>query len=160
VDDDGDTEVDEALPPGAAAYDCDGDGFAGSAETAITTSDQDPCGGNGWPADLTGDNKLNIADFTSFLFPAGPNDGHFDNSAGLGLSFAYFGHSVPDAGRVNEERWNLTGGNDINIGDLNALNPGVGAPTSRPPMFGGLPAFFTDPDGSGPKGVGECPWDP
>jgi hypothetical protein len=150
--DDGDTQVNEALPPGAAAYDCDGDGFVGAAEAKITTSDQDSCGGNGWPLDLTGDNKLNIADFNSFLRPGAPNDGHFDNSIGPGLSWAYFGHTVPDAGRVNEERWDLVPDGFINIADMNALNPGVNAPTSRPPMFGGQPVFFTN--------LGQCPWPP
>jgi titin len=33
VDDDGDTLVDEALPPAAATFDCDGDGYTGSAES-------------------------------------------------------------------------------------------------------------------------------
>jgi hypothetical protein len=77
--------VNEPLPPGAEAYDCDGDGFVGEEESMITTGNQDPCG-SGWPADLTGDNKLNIADFTSFIFPLGPDDGH-------GV-FAYFGQAV------------------------------------------------------------------
>lgn len=143
-DDDADTQVNEALPPGAASYDCDGDGFSGSAENAITTSDQDPCGANGWPADLIGDNKLNIADFTSFVFPPRP-DG----------SFNYFNHTVPDPNIVGEERWNLdiaSGAGLINIADLNALNPAVNAPSSRPPMFGGQPSFFTN--------LGQCPYPP
>ena len=33
VDDDGDASIDEALPPGAANFDCDGDGYTGAAET-------------------------------------------------------------------------------------------------------------------------------
>ena len=149
VSDDGDPQIDEALPPGAESYDCDGDGYSGSLEAAITTSDRDACGNNGWPADLTGtDNKLNIADFSSFIFPLGANDGHG--------AFAYFGHTVPDAGRVNEQRWNLDtagpGAGAINIADLNALNPAVNATTSRPPMFNGQPAFFTN--------LGQCPWPP
>jgi len=143
-DDDGDAQVNEALPPEAESYDCDGDGFIGSAEAAITTNDQDPCGASGWPADLTGDNKLNIADFTSFVFPLRPDS-----------SFNYFNHTVPDPSIVGEERWNLdiaSGAGLINIADLNALNPAVNAPTSRPPMFGGQPAFFTN--------LGQCPWAP
>jgi hypothetical protein len=32
VSDDGDAQVDETLPPGAGAYDCDGDGYRGSLE--------------------------------------------------------------------------------------------------------------------------------
>jgi subtilisin-like proprotein convertase family protein len=152
-DENGDTLADEPLPPGAEAHDCDGDGFIGSDEGWITTSDQDPCGNEGWPADLVeNSNKLNIADFNSFLRPGAPNDGHFDDSVGPGLSWAYFGHTVPDAGRVNEERWDLVPDGSINIADMNALNPGVDATTSRPPMFAGQPAFFTN--------LGQCPWSP
>ena len=141
-DDDRDTQVNEPLPPGAVAYDCDGDGFAGSAETNITTSDQDPCGANGWPAELAGDdNLLSIVDFNSFLYPL-RGDG----------SFHKLGHSVPDAQDASISHWNLEPNGLISIGDLNALNPGVIAPTSHPPMFGGQPAFFTN--------GGRCPWPP
>ena len=49
VSDDGDAQVDEALPPGSENYDCDGDGFKGTAETHVGTSNQDACGNNGWP---------------------------------------------------------------------------------------------------------------
>jgi hypothetical protein len=146
VSDDGDAQIDEPLPPGASSYDCDGDGWIGSAEASITTNDQDPCGNNGWPAELVGnDNKLNIGDFTSFIFPLRPD-----------LSFAYMNHTVPDPNIAGEERWNLDvaggGAGIINIADLNTLNPAVNAPTSRPPMFGGQPAFFTN--------LGTCPWPP
>jgi hypothetical protein len=54
-------------------------------------------------------------------------------------------------------RWNLSvpphlASTAISIADLNALNPGVNAPTSQPPMFGGQPAFFTN--------GGQCPFPP
>jgi hypothetical protein len=77
----------EPLPPGAAGYDCDGDGFIGSAETQITTSDQDLCGSNGWPADLVSSgastNKLDLTDLASFVAPVrhlgtSPGDQAFD----------------------------------------------------------------------------------
>ena len=161
VDDDDDTLTDEALPPGSEASDCDGDGWTGDQEEMIfntvgTANDQDPCGNNGWPADLFPDNTLNIGDFNSFTMPPGPDDGH-------GIS-NYFGHSVPDVdingppddSRPNAERWNLdqqgAGAVWIDVGDMNAINPGVNASTSRPPMFGGEPAFFTN--------GGQCPWPP
>ena len=169
-DDDDDGQTDEALPPGAEAFDCDGDGWTGSQEVSIyaapgTANDQDPCGNNGWAADLLASNSLNIGDINSFLFPlrdlngntipgepgpppAGDNDG-----SGL---FNKFGHAVPDPNDASIPRWNLIGGPDINIGDLNALNPAVDAPTARPPMFGGQPAFFTDVG----NGVGGCPFAP
>ena len=47
-DDDGDTVVDEALPGGASGFDCDGDGYKGSAEDHVFSpaarGDQDACG--------------------------------------------------------------------------------------------------------------------
>ncbi len=149
VDDDADTLVDEALPAGSENVDCDGDGWTGNQEMAIfssanTTKDQDPCGNDGWPADLDPNNILNIGDFNSFIFPLGTEDGHG--------TFNYFGHTVPDPGRSNEQRWNLDPGNAIDIGDLNSLNPAVFAGTAKPPMFGGQPAFFTN--------GGQCPYPP
>jgi hypothetical protein len=146
-DDDGDAMLNEALPsPGSDGFDCDGDGWTGAQEMALyaagtTANDQDACGGNGWPADMDPNNILDIGDFNSFTFPLGADDGHG--------TYAYFGHPAPDAGRVNEERWNLAGGGMIDIGDLNAISPAVTASTSRPPMFGGTPAFGQT-----------CPWPP
>jgi len=63
---------------------------------------------------------------------------------------------VPDPDDSNIARWNLLPDAIVNIGDLNALNPAVLAPTARPPMFGGQPAFFTDVG----NGVGGCPFPP
>ena len=92
---------------------------------------------------------LNIGDFNSFLFPT-RGDGSFNK----------FGHPVPDPNDSNIDRWNLEsigpGAITINIADLNALNPAVNAPTARPPMFGGQPAFFADAG----NGVGGCPLSP
>lgn len=150
VDDDADTLADEALPAGGNTYDCDRDGFVGTSESSIGTNDQDPCGNNGWPADLNPgspdptDNKLTIGDFNSFLFPLrSVNDGHG--------TFNKFGHPVPDSD-PNIARWNLDPNSVIDIADWNALSPGVNSPTARPPMFGGQPAFFTN--------GGQCPWPP
>ena len=129
----------------AANTDCpadlDGDGFTDAAEGAIGTGALDPCGNNGWPADLQANNKLDIADFNSFLLPL-RGDGSFNK----------IGHPVPDPQDANIARWNLQVDGTINVGDLNALNPGVDAATSRPPMFGGQPAFFTN--------GGVCPFPP
>jgi Bacterial TSP3 repeat len=90
VDDDLDTQIDEALPGGAANFDCDRDGYRGTVEAHVyspsTQGDQDPCGTNnnpptspptpiGWPADLQGggipdsSNRINILDITSFIAP-------------------------------------------------------------------------------------------
>jgi CSLREA domain-containing protein len=133
-------------PTPAPTSDDDGDGFTYSAEGSIGTNPADPCGSNAWPADLSGtDNRLNIADFNSFIFPLRPNG-----------SFNKISHPVPDPDDGNIARWNLDqaggGAAAITIADLNALNPAVNAPTSRPPMFGGLPAFFTN--------GGLCPFPP
>lgn len=122
----------------------DGDGWTTNDELAIGTDPTDPCGGDAWPADLSGDdNRLNIGDFASFVFPLRPNG-----------SFNKMGHAVPDPNDANISRWNLDlaggGAGAITIADLNSLNPGVNAPTSRPPMFGGQPAFFTN--------LGVCPF--
>ena len=127
--------------------DTDGDGFTDENETLhIGTSANDPCGNDGWPAELVGnDNRLNIGDFTSFIFPTRP-DG----------SFHKFGHPVPDPQDASIARWNLDPSGSINIADLNALNPAVLAPTARPPMFGGQPAFFANVG----NGIGGCPWPP
>jgi hypothetical protein len=77
VSDDGDVLIDEALPPEASGYDCDRDGWMGDDEELIfgeADHDQDPCGGNGWPADLDAaapfsDNRIELLDVTSFLAP-------------------------------------------------------------------------------------------
>lgn len=145
-DDDGDGLFNEPLPPASEVHDCDGDGWTGGQEMAIymlesTSQDQDPCG-SGWPADLSGDdNRLNIADLSSFIFPS-RGDGSFNK----------MGHPVPDPDDPIIARWNLDPNGVINIADLNALNPAVDAPTSRPPMLGGVPAFFTN--------LGQCPFPP
>ena len=51
VSDDGDAQVDEALPPGATNSDCDGDGFKGSVEASVFpgggNGDRDSCGVTG-----------------------------------------------------------------------------------------------------------------
>ncbi len=153
-DDDGDGLVNEPLPGGSAGFDCDGDGWTGGQEISIfsatgTANDQDPCGGDGWPADGSPDNKIDIGDLNRFIFPL-RTDGSFNK----------FGHSVPDSDDPNLVRWDLAPNGIISIGDLNALNPAVLASTARPPMFAGLPAFFTDLDGPGPLQMGECPYPP
>ncbi len=173
ADDDGDTLVNEPLPGGSSAFDCDGDGWRGNQENLIfsdapgTARDQDPCGNNGWPADLDPDNKLNIGDINSFTTPNRPNAQH-PYTDGHGL-FNKFGHPLDDAnngtgmpppdGLIDPlmARWNLDNpphlaGTTIDIGDLNAINPGITATTARPPMSGGQPAFFTN--------GGMCPYAP
>jgi hypothetical protein len=108
----------------------DFDGFSDVIEQHIGTGVYDPCGNNGWPADLQPTNSLNIGDINSFLFPLRPDQ-----------TFNKFGHTVPDPNDPNLVRWDFDGNNTIGIADINALNPAVQAPTARPPMLGGVPAF-------------------
>jgi hypothetical protein len=97
--------------------DLDGDGFSNDAEGLLGTGSMDPCGSNGWPADLSPDNVLNIADISSFLLPLRP----VDDGDGF---FNRFGHPLDDDGDTviesdedppaepgvqsyNVRRWNL-----------------------------------------------------
>ena len=93
-DDNGDTLVNEVLPAGSDEHDCDGDGYTGAAEAHVfagagnTAGDQDPCGTNGWPADLASaapsTNRITLMDMTSFVAPAprkldkSPGDAGYD----------------------------------------------------------------------------------
>ncbi len=132
VSDDGDGQIDEPLPPGSENYDCDGDGFIGSREAPIGTTDQDPCGANGWPADFDNNNSLGLADLASFIAP----------TRHLGTSTGEAGFSA---------RWDIvpgsTFGASINIQDMAALITGA---SGYPPMFGGARAFAGQ----------TCPWPP
>jgi CSLREA domain-containing protein len=135
TDDDGDTVANEPLPPGAAAYDCDGDGYVGTAEGNVSTGDQDPCGGTGWPSDLAPGglqpNALNIQDLGSFLVPV-----------------RRIGTSPGDPGF--NARWDLVPGavigKHIAVTDIAATVVGA---SGNPPMFGGLRAYGRT-----------CPWAP
>ncbi|HSP55182.1 MAG TPA: thrombospondin type 3 repeat-containing protein [Dehalococcoidia bacterium] len=137
-DDDGDTLIDEPLPAGSEAFDCDGDGYTGAAEAHVFSDtnvrDQDPCGTADWPADLVSGgvpdstNRLTITDLTSFLAPV-----------------RHINTSETDAGY--DVRWDLVPGAGlfskvINISDLTSVIV-VG-----PPMLGGARAF---------NGL-SCPW--
>lgn len=136
VDDDGDAAVDEALPPDSAGYDCDGDGYIGAAEFAIyvpaTAGDQDPCGYNGWPSNVsdgdTSANKLDIQDIISFIAPVRRLDTSPPN-----LKYS--------------PRWDLTPGptapfpSHINIIDITTLLNGIAGSPAYPSMFGNTRAF-------------------
>jgi hypothetical protein len=113
------------------ASDLDGDGFTAAGEAAVGTGELDPCGHDGWPADLDPNNALDIGDFNSFVFPL-RGDG----------TFAKFGHTLPDPDDPDLARWELDPDSIIDISDLNSLNPAVLAGTARPPMFGGQVAWM------------------
>jgi hypothetical protein len=135
VDDDGDTQVDEGLPGGAAGFDCDGDGWTGTQEGSIYTSggrDQDACGNNGWPAELNSgvasENKVTLSDIGSFFAPV-----------------VYFNTSVGT--NPGDQRWDLIPNGMVQLQDVGSLLAGA---TAAPPMLGGVAAF------NGPV----CPWAP
>jgi hypothetical protein len=147
VDDDGDAAIDEALPGSALNFDCDGDGYKGSAENHVysylagppTNGDQKRCQeydtsfpteprpSKRWPADLRGDgislNKINVVDLGAFITPArrmntSPGDPNY------------------------HIRWDLvpgtTIGKHINVSDIAAVTSGA---SGFPPMLNGLRAF-------------------
>jgi hypothetical protein len=177
TDDDADGSMNEALPAGSSGLDCDGDGWPGDQENLLygnaptTVGDQDPCGNNGWPLELTGSNNIvNIADLNSYLAPMRTGDNLDAHGA-----FNMYGHPLDDDGDAviessedpdsdggvndpptyNVRRWNLQlpphlAATKIDIGDLNSLYTGVVGSGARPPMFNGQIAFYT----SG----GMCPW--
>ena len=141
VDDDGNDGADEALPPGAESFDCDGDGFTGADEALIFSGvgglDQDPCGTDGWALEFDSGtppdsaNKINIRDLSTFILPV-----------------RRMGTSVGDGDF--DIRWDLDPGpgvfgKDINVADLQAMV------FSFPPMFGGATRAFSGP---------VCPWAP
>jgi hypothetical protein len=155
VDDDGDTQIDEALPGGASDFDCDGDGFKGSAEDHVysylsqTDGDQKTCQEYDatfpnpthepslrWPSDLNGSafslNKININDLAAFINPLR----YLNQDVGTDPMDVRF-DLVPGS----------TVGADINITDLAALTSGA---SGFPPMLGGAKAL------NGPV----CPWPP
>jgi hypothetical protein len=109
--------------------DADGDGYRDMDEVSfIGTEAGDPCGANGWPAELNSagasSNKLDIQDLVSFVVPdrrleTRVGDIHFDRRWDI----------VPGPGAF---------GPDINIQDITAL---IAGPTAYPPMFGDLRAY-------------------
>ncbi len=119
----------------ACDTDDDNDGYSDIDEATIGTNPLDPCGTDGWPADLvsgsvpTSTNKVNIQDITSFLAP-----------------FRRLNSNLNDF--PNNRRWDLVPGKgvstfDINIMDLTALIAGT---TGYPPMFNGTVKAFNGPE--------------
>jgi hypothetical protein len=136
TDDDGDGQTDEALPPGADLFDCDGDGYRGAVELFVFGSNQDQarCGLTSWASDfVTGGtpdstDRLTITDLTSFMAP----ERRLDTSPG---------------DEFFSTRWDLLPGpgvfdTDIAIDDLTAL---ISGGSGFPPMFGGARAFDGPP---------------
>jgi hypothetical protein len=152
VDDDKDTQTDEVLPPTAIPYDCDGDGYRGSAENHVssylpgppTDGDQKVCQdydvdfpgqvahvkpSKGWPSDLASGsfshNKINVQDLSTFVAPVR----YFNSDVGAHPPADVRFDLVPGSGILPD---------DINITDLAAITAGE---TGSPPMLGGVRAF-------------------
>ena len=126
-----DTVIDDGCPGGPAQV-----GLYSEGQFNIGVTDQDPCGNNGWPADLAGtNNRVTLQDITSFV---APTPGKLNTSPG-------------DPGF--NPRWDLvpgpgsSGADWIILGDLTSLYVGS---TAYPPMLNGVKAFGGPP----------CPWPP
>jgi hypothetical protein len=124
--------ADDGCPGGPAQV-----GAYSEAQFNIGSGDQDPCGGNGWPAELVSGgasaNMVNLQDLASFVAPV----------RRLNTSPGQAGFS---------SRWDLAPGRGgspywITLQDLASL---VAGPAATPPMLGGARAF------NGPT----CPWAP
>jgi hypothetical protein len=118
TDNDGDGAINDGCPPGFS-----------EAQFKIGTSQQDPCGNNGWPLELvsTGGsaNRYDVGDLGSFVAPV-RRLGKNPNQAGFDTRWDFEpGHS------------NLAGGGWINIVDLSRTTASV---TAFPPMLGGVKA--------------------
>jgi hypothetical protein len=157
VDDDGDTQVDEPLPAGSELYDCDGDGYKGSAENHVfsyleqTNGDQKTCQeydsafpstashirpSKRWPSDIASSsfsfNRINVQDLSSFTTPLR----YLNKDVGTYPADVRF-DLVPGS----------TFGADINVADLAAITSGA---SGFPTMLGGARAYGGPP----------CPWPP
>jgi hypothetical protein len=130
-----DGTVDDGCPGGPPA-----EGAYSEGQFNIELTDQDPCGGNGWPSELVSGgithNKVTLQDVTSFVAPA-PRK-YQTNPGALGFN----------------PRWDLVPGRSglttwIALNDISNL---VAGPGGSPPMLGGVKAFGNP----GPM----CPWAP
>jgi len=113
-------------PPAAPAcpefvLDMDNDGYDKATEQHVGTNTTDPCGNDGWPADLDpiapSDNKVDISDVVSFITP----------------TYRLFN---PVGAIPGDVRWDLVPDGTIDIADV------VNIIVLEPPMFGGQTAMF------------------
>jgi hypothetical protein len=162
ADDDGDTQVDEALPAGASDFDCDGDGYKGSAEDHVSSylpqpmsplaqpsPDQKTCqeydGTFPNPGAHVRPSKRWPADIASSAFSL--NKVNVQDLSSFTTPVRYLNQDVgTDPADV---RFDLSPAAPlgINIADMAALTNGA---TAFPPMLGGARSF------GGPA----CPWAP
>ena len=164
VDDDGNDGADEPLPGGASAFDCDGDGFTGTAEDNVYSyigqfdGDQKTC--QEYDTNFTAVDPNQTAATPSLRWPPDFNrvPSPLDSFNRLNIldltSFLapvkYFGTNLGT--NPGDIRWDLTPGKgvfvtDINVQDITAM---IAGSSGAPPMLGGAKALF------GPV----CPWAP
>ena len=156
VDDDGNDGADEALPGGASAFDCDGDGYTGAAEDHVYSyigqldGDQKTC--QEYDTNFTAVDPNQTAATPSLRWPpdfnsvASPLDS-FNRLNILDIvSFLapvkYFGTDLGT--NPGDVRWDLTPGKgvfltDINVQDITAM---IAGSSGSPPMLGGAKALF------------------
>ena len=146
VNDDGDSTTDEALPsPGSDGFDCDGDGWSGSAEKYIfsagaTANDQDPCGASGWPADMLSpdfllENGISILDMADFIDPVR----WFDTDVA----------DWPSGQQAGARRHDLQPGDPFGLGaEINILDLAMLVEVNPPPAMLGVSRVFDT----------TCPW--
>lgn len=108
--------------------DQDSDGFDDTIEAHVGTGPTDPCGNDGWPADLSSEgpslNELDLNDLTSFIFPA---PSKLNTSPG-------------DLGW--DQRYDLVPTDTITLNDMTVLLFG---PAAYPSMLEGARAFNGPP---------------
>jgi hypothetical protein len=114
---------------GDACDDGDGDGFTDEVEAHVGTDPSQPCGTDGWPADLHGEgwsaNRVDIQDITNFLVP----DMRLNTSPG-DPTYSIRHDLRPGSGGVLSK--------EVNIQDIIAIL------IARPDMLGGEPIFNQD----------------
>ncbi|MCH8814530.1 MAG: hypothetical protein IH957_05435 [Chloroflexi bacterium] len=155
VSEDGDAQVDEPLPPGVGAFDCDGDGYSGAAEDNVfsylaqTDGDQKTC--QEYDTNFTAVDPNQTAATPSLRWPS-----DFNSSASPIDSFnrinildivsflapvRYFGTDLGT--NPGDVRWDLTPGKgvfttDLNIQDITAM---IAGSSGSPPMLGFVKTF-------------------
>ena len=152
---DGDAEVDEPLPGGVGAFDCDGDGYSGDAEDHVYSyigqldGDQKTC--QEYDTNFTAVDPNQTAANPSLRWPSDFNNAglpldSFNKITILDLTsfLAPVKYMNTDLGtNPGDVRWDLTPGagvflTDLNIQNLTAMLAGS---SGAPPMLGGAKAF-------------------
>jgi hypothetical protein len=156
VSEDGDAEVDEALPGGVGAFDCDGDGYSGDAEDNVYSyigqldGDQKTC--QEYDTNFTAVDPNQTVAKPSLRWPSDFNNASSPLDSFNKISILDLTSFLVPVKYLNTDlganpgavRWDLKPGpgvvfsTDINLEDLIALLAGS---SGNPPMLGGAKAF-------------------